>query len=76
MKNQLHLIEMRRELAAAAKNLFTTIQIYEPELTDTQAEQIGMYAEFTAFVRTTVTSQSFRDYNTAEWHRSLSSPLV
>ena len=67
MKNQLRLVEMRQELATAAKNLFTTIQIYEPELTDIQTEQIGMYAEFTAFVRTTVTSQSFRDYNTAEW---------
>jgi hypothetical protein len=65
--NQSQVSTMRMELATAAKHFFEKLEVCEPSVTQKQLDRIGLYAEFVAHVRTTVTSQAFKEYDTTEW---------
>jgi len=67
LTNQQELDAMREELSRTANGFLENLPIKEPTLTKEVLERIGLYAEFVAQVRTTVTSQAFREYDTSEW---------
>jgi hypothetical protein len=68
IQNKEQLEQMRLELQAATRNFFKHVQTGKlPTLTEAQLTKIGLYAEFVARIRTTVTSQAFREYDTSEW---------
>lgn len=67
-ENKERLVEMRAELEAVVKNFFQQMETTElPTFTEPQEHKINVYAEFVAQLRTTVTSQAFREYDTSEW---------
>jgi hypothetical protein len=67
-ENKEHLTQMREELQRAVKKFFQQIQTSKlPTFTLAQERKINTYAEFVAQLRTTVTSQAFREYDTSEW---------
>ena len=68
IQNKEQLERMRRELQAAAVSFFKHLQTSKlATFTEAQIVKIGLYAEFVAQIRTTVTSQAFREYDTSEW---------
>jgi predicted transcriptional regulator len=60
---------MRVELKAAAERFFERIiaRMSMPTISAERLGKISLYAEFVAQLRTTVTSQAFREYDTSEW---------
>lgn len=68
IQNKEQLEQMRRELAQAARYFFHHVELSKlPVFTEGQLSKIGLYAEFVSQIRTTVTSQAFREYDTSEW---------
>lgn len=67
-ENKEHLVKMREELELGVKRFFQHVQTSKlPTFTESQQHKINLYAEFVAQLRTTVTSQAFREYDTSEW---------
>jgi hypothetical protein len=66
-KDQLEV--MRVGLKAAAERFFerTIARMSMPTISPERLGKISLYAEFVAQLRTTVTSQAFREYDTSEW---------
>jgi hypothetical protein len=67
LMNQQELDTMREELSRTVNGFLENLPINEPTLSKEVLERVGLYAEFVAQVRTTVTSQAFREYDTSEW---------
>lgn len=67
LTNQQNLESMREELSRTVNEFLDNLPINEPTIPQDVLERVGLYAEFVAQVRTTVTSQAFREYDTSEW---------
>jgi len=67
MTNQPKLDSMREELSSAVSLFLENLPVNEPTVSKEVFEKVGLYAEFVAQIRTTVTSQAFREYDTSEW---------
>lgn len=66
--NEQELDAMRSQLSQAAHDFFERLDTTKiPTFTEAQLNKVELYAEFVAQIRTTVTSQAFREYDTSEW---------